>query len=458
MGRGKTKTLQASIAVTTVAFSAVVAYAQTPNSPLTVDLSFSTSLEINTNPGLSSGPASTEFSLSEDLSFTLRNETSLQLLEITGETGFALTSTVGGGSSVSVESPMVELTYARGSANADLEVNSSYWSGDVTSSFDADPTSSVFLIVDTGTLVIADHALAINWGLNAPIGFSLNADYAGLFYDGTTNPELFDSTTTTLAASANVRFSPVTTGSFTALVEDYTSNDAFSTNSLTNEYTFQVDNQLANGLLLSGNAGFRDTSTTASGTTTTEDGFFAGVDLTQPVSNGTYFGGIQFDGSESASSTAVTLGRSLDLVDGSISASVTADVVAGASTQILGTASYLKELSDGSITVDFSQSLTENSLSEDVKLSNIGIAYEKNLNSSSDLNLAFDFSRSEDAGVGAAVTLNRSTLSASYSRELTPSWGLSVGYAREQNSGSAISSASSDSVFLTLTKDIQFGF
>lgn len=458
MGRGKTKTLQASIAVTAVAFSAAVAYAQTPNSPLTVDLSFSTSLEINTNPGLSSGPASTEFSLSEELGFSFLNETSLQMLEITGETGFALTSTAGGGSSVSVESPMIELTYSRESANSDLQLNSSYWRGDVTSAFDADPTSSVFLIVDTGTLVIVDHALEINWGLNAPIGFSLYADYAGQFYDGTTDAALFDSTVTTLAASANVRFSSATTGSFTAFVEDDTSDDLFSTNSLTNEYTFQVDNQLASGLLLSGNAGYRDVSTTASGATTTESGFFAGVDLTQPVSNGTYFGGVQFDGSESASSTAVTLGRSLDLVDGLISASVTADTVAGAGTQFLGTASYLKELSDGNITVDFSQTLTENSLDEDVKLSTFGIGYLKNLNSNSDLSLTFDFSRSEDAGVGAVATLNRSILSASYSRELTPSWGLSVGYAREQSSGSAISSASSDSVFLTLTKDIQFGF
>jgi len=102
--------------------------------------------------------------------------------------------------------------------------------------------------------------------------------------------------------------------------------------------------------------------------------------------------------------------------------------------------------------------LSTNYLGEDIKYSTLGFAYNKALNSDSGINLSMNLSRSEDGGAGAAPTLNRTTVSASYSRALTPDWDVTMGYSHRTNSGSAISSARSDSVFLTLTRDLKFGF
>ena len=72
--------------------------------------------------------------------------------------------------------------------------------------------------------------------------------------------------------------------------------------------------------------------------------------------------------------------------------------------------------------------------------------------------MALNASRSEDAGAGAAATLNRATVSATYSRELTADWDMLLGYSHRASSGSAVATANADSVFLTLTRNIQFGF
>ena len=192
--------------------------------------------------------------------------------------------------------------------------------------------------------------------------------------------------------------------------------------------------------------------------TTTTSGIFGGLDVTQTLPNGSVYGGLQFDDSGASSSTALTIGRSLDLPSGTLSANLTADWSGVGSAQILGTANYTQQLPDGSVSVDFSQTLTTDSLSQDIKFSTLGIGYQKSLNSNTGLSLDLDLRRTEDAGGGVAATLNRASLSAAYTQALTPDWDLSVGYTHLQNSGSAIASATSDKVFLRLTRDIQFGF
>ncbi|MEE9389206.1 MAG: hypothetical protein V3U96_11410 [Paracoccaceae bacterium] len=459
MRPGIIKTLQATVtAVTAASFSVAVANAQAEISPVSVNLTFASNLSLDTNPTLSAVSAGSVFRASEDVGLHFMSETSTQIFQFSVATGLALSKTVGGGTSTSFSDPQYSLRYTRNAANANLDLSAAYTSGAVSSSFDIDPTSAVFIIVDTGTLDTSDAAIAYNWGLNAPLGFSVSASYAGRTYSGTTNPALFNTVSTVLSAGANLRISPATQGTLTATVTDYSASDAFSTNRSTRDLGFNVTHDLARGLTIDGAVGFRTVATTASGTTTTDQGLMGGVNLTQALANGTIYGGIQADGTGASTATSLTFGRSLELPDGSLSASLTADITAGAAPQILGSLSYLKQLPDGSISVDASQSLTTDSLSQDVKASTIAIAYQKDLNSDSGLSLSFDISRVEDSGAGVADTLNRATLTATYSRALTQDWGMSVGYSHRQNSGSAIATASSDRVFLTLTRDLQFGF
>ncbi len=457
MSRGITKTIRVALTVTVVAFGAIPqAIAQ--NSAISGGFTFTTSVDLDTNPDLAAVSPGTDLDVSETLGFSVRSETSTQLLEFFGNTDLTFTQTLGGSSTSTFNSPTGTLHYYREAADSNLDLSGSYWTGDVINAFDADPTTATSIIVDAGTLTTAKAALVYNWGVNAPLGFSLNASYNQREYKGITNPLLFDETTSIIGASANIRISPSTQGTLAAAYKDYVATDAISTNTQTTDYSFSVNHDLANALALTGNVGYRDKKTTASGISTVENGLLGGIGLTQTLTNGSVFGDIQFDGSATNNSTALSFGRSLDLPDGNLTARVTADFVSGSNVQLLASASYTKQLSDGDISLDLSQSLYTDNLDQDIKFSTLAVAYQKALNSNAGINLSLDLSRSEDGGAGSAAALNRATLSASYSQALTPDWDISVGYSHRQKSGEAISTANSDSVFLTLTRGLQFGF
>ncbi len=456
MSRGKIKTIQAALTVMVVAFGATETVAQ--NSGFSGNIALTSTVDFDTNPGLVAVSPGTVFGITEKLGFSVKSETSTQLLEFVGNAGLSYSQTFGGGTVTSFNTPTGTLRYFRESANSNLDLSGSFWTGDVVSSFDADPSAATSIIVDTGTLTTANAALVYNWGVNSPLGFSLNASYDQRDYESITNPLLFDETTSQIGALANLRISPSTQGTLSVNYIDYVAGDAISTNSQTTDFSFGVNHDLANALLLTGNVGFRDKTTTASGVTTVSNGFFGGVGLTQTVSNGSVFGNVRFDGSRALTTTALTFGRSLDLTDGSLTGTLTADMVTGADVQLLATAAYTKQFTDGAFSLDLSQALYTDNLGQDIKQSNLAIAYQKNLNSNAGLNLSLDLSRSENGGAGSFAALNRATLSASYSQALTSDWDVAVGYAHRQNSGDAIATASSDSVFLTLTRNLQFGF
>ncbi len=216
--------------------------------------------------------------------------------------------------------------------------------------------------------------LVFNTGVNAPVGFSLTASYTDNDFAGTTNPALFDSTTTRVGVSANLRLSPSTQGTLSASYTDYVSGATppITTESQTTAYNVAVSHDLASSLTLNGNIGYREKDSVAGGPVT-ESGFFGGVDLVRDLPDGTIFGGVNVDDSGSTTSTALTFGRTLDLPDGSLTASLEVNNTTGSGVQLLGKAAYQQNLPTGSLSVDLNQSLTTNTLDQDVKVSSLGI-------------------------------------------------------------------------------------
>lgn len=458
MSRGIRKKIQAAIAIPVVAFAATETFAQNLNSPVTGQLTFTTAADFNTNRGLAAVSAGNSLDISERLGFSIRSETRTQVLEFFGSTGLTYSKTVGSATTSTFNKPKVTLHYFRESADSNLDLSTNYWVGDVSSVFDADPTAAVSIIVDTGTLARTGAVFDYNWGINAPLGFSVNASYDQRDYAGITNPNLFDSDTVTLGLSAKLRLSPTTRGTISARRTDYKSSDALSTSSETTNYTLGVNHDLSGGVSINGTLGYRDKNTTSGGTTTNSNGYFASAGISKALPRGSVFSNVKVDQSGATTATSLSFGHNMDLPDGTLSASVTADWSAGSKAQFLGSVGYTKELPDGSISLSLKQSISTNNVGEDIKYSNLGISYQKALNSASGVNLSLNLSQSEDGGAGSAATLSRATMSASYSQALTPDWDLSVGYTHRRNSGSAIAIAESDSIFLTLMRDVRFGF
>ena len=459
MGRGKLLKQQAKISAMILALSAGVAFAQTLDSPISGTVSLTSSVDANTNKFLDAASPGSTVDISERLSFSLITQNSIHLLEVSGSATLNFDD-IGGGASADFQPPTVTLHYARDTGSSNLDASASFFNGTVVSSFDLDPTEAVFIIVDTGTLTTIGADLALSTGVNAPLGFSFTASYKDKDYDGTSpgNLALFDSTTTVVGASANLRLSPSTQGTLSASFTDYVSDDATATEKKTTEFNFSVSHESASALVLNANIGFREKQTIAGGPATTTSGLFGGVDLVRDMPNGSVFGGVRFDATGAANSATLTFGRTLELPNGSLNASLEANKTEGNSVQFLGKATYSQDMPTGSLSVNLNQSLSTNTLDQDIKVSTLGIDYDRALTGSSGLNLALDISRSQDAGAGAADTLNRATVSATYSQELTPGWDMLLGYKHRLSSGSAVATANSDSIFLTLTRSIQFGF
>ena len=457
MKPGRAGTVQASLVISVAAFAAAGAFAQTPNSSPTAILTFSSTADVNSNRGLATVSPGATFRFTEDIGFSILTETSTQSLELSGSAGFRLDRRASGTFSSALSTPNARLRYTREGANADLSLNANYRSNDVSSAYLADPLDPFSLIVDSGTLTRLDASFAASFMTNAPLSFALSASYDDRDYVGTTDPALFDENTVALGITANLRLSPTTQAALNATQTNYVSGDPAGTRYVENEYSLSVTHELASATVLGGNIGFRDRTTTASGATSQSTGVFAGLDVSRELPNGSINAGVSFDRSGSGPvSTALTFGRSLDLPSGSLSASITADFEPGSSPRFSGTAGYNQELPDGSLAVDLSQSFETDSLGQDIRFSSLGVAYNKTINSVSGVSLEMNVSRSEDAGGGTAATMDRASLSAIYARELGSDWNLSVGYTHEQTGG--VSRAASDSVFLTLTKDLQFAF
>lgn len=452
------KALQAITTSTVVALGAAVTPVWAQNSPVSGNLSFSSSISTNTNPGLVTSPTGAVFDVSEKLAFSIRSENSTQFIAISGRTGVSFSSSASGGSSTTFDKPQGSLQYYRDGSNANLDLTAKVWSGDVISSFDNDPSSAINIIVDTGTLEQTSFGLVANWGLAGPINYSLSAKYDLDNYVGTTDPSLFDTSTSVLKAQATLRLSPTTQGSFSLTRTADAADDGFSSHSETADYAFSLNHQANATLTLKANLGYQVRSSTVSGATTASDGYLAGAGFVQALQTGTIFGDVSYDATRPVTSGFATVGRSIDFPLGTLRGSLTADWATGRATQVLGSANYSRQFSDGALDVNFSQSVSTDRLSRDVKYSTIGIAYQKALNSDTGIDLSLNLSRSEDGGRGSVATLNRTTLATSYTRALNSDWNMSLGYQHRSYSGSAATTTNSDSVFFTLTKNLQFGF
>ena len=459
MGRGRFFG-HTAIAIATAALSSAGVSAQTanPNSPVVLDMDLVTSVDINNNRDLDVVSPGTTYSASETLSFGITSQTRVQVLKFSSSAALRFLDTPGDGSSFDFENPNLRLSYSREAADSNINLSASYRVSDVVDAIDGDEPTSEDLTPDTGSLTAYSASLNYQVGVNAPLGFSLNASISDRDYSDPTDPDLFDNSKNSIGVSASLRFSPVTQGILSASRNASSSDNAGSTDKVTTSYGFSVSHELRRALTLDATLGHRSVETTDFGVVSESSGFYGGIDAVQAMPNGSVFGGVNFDSSSSDDKISLTFGRSMDLPDGSLSASLTASQGDTSGTQFLGSLNYVRDLPTGAVSVGLSQSITSNAADEDVKFSKLGIGYSQELTAASGLNLALDLSRSEDAGGGTVDTKNRADFTASYSRELTPEWDLSLGYKHRRYTVTGSPTASSDSLFLTLSRSLALGF
>jgi len=459
MGRGSTFG-QTAIAIATVSLLSTNSNAQESGlgTPFVASLDLSTRVESDSNAGLDTVSAGTTFEASQSLNFAISSETRVQKLSFNTGTTLKFVDSPGGGTSSDLSDPTLRLSYSREGANSDVSAALSYRESDVNDAISAEDSTVDDVTVDTGKLEVTTASVSLNFANNAPFRYSFSAAMTDRNYSDTTDPDLFDKSTETLSASAFFRISPVTEASAKVSRTATSSENPEQTEKETVSYSLGMSHEFRQGLTLNGELGYRTVDTTEFPLFTTTEGTFGSLDIEQEVGNGKIFGGVDFDASDGDESVSLTFGRDIDLPDGSLSASLTIFNSDDDGTQYLGSLDYSRDMPTGALTVGLTQSISTDEDDEDSKFSKLGLGYSQELNSVSRVGLALDLSQSQDIGTGASETKSRANLTATYSRSLTKDWDLSVGYKHRRYDVTGSDTAVSDSIFMTLSRNIAFGF
>ena len=454
MSRGQRAVKRTTLlAIVAVALSGGLGHAQTVNSARTGSIDLTTRLQYDTNPNLTTGAASGQFSASERLDFSVLTETRSQQFQADG--GGAIRYDDANG--LTFVRPDIRLRYSMDAKNSDVTARFGYRETDVVGFFDIDPSAATILISDPGTLRTLSGGATVNLAKNAPFTFSASVDHTAVEVRNTIDPTLFDTFDTTVSASAGLRFSGVTQGTLTVSHNIFSADDATQTLTNTTSANFSISHEVKSALTVTGDVGYLRRDLELSGTSTVRDGFRVGVGVDQARPAGNVFGRLTFDRTRPTERSSLTIGGSRQLPAGNLNGSLTASYVPGTGYEFCGSAGYDQQLPDGSFRFNLDQSFQTDQNDNETLTTRFGLGYRKNVTATSNLSVNFNFARIEDAGAGTTPTVDRATLAATYDRAITPDWNMSVGYAHRLLSDAG-GRADSDSVFLSLSRNVQFGF
>lgn len=385
------------------------------------------SLDLTDNLGLEVPSAGSAADLTTGLSFGFLTETRTSRLAIDGSIGLRVAS--GGnlsGTETRLSDPSLTLSYGRNSANASLQFDAYLRETDIDflralTDFPTDPDGGIILPEDladlTGTGTRRSHGvdLGLTWGDNARVGFGLSAGLSGLRYANTSSASLFDSDRRNVGATLRLSLSDSSDLTFGLRYGTFTSADPTSTRRNT----------------VSFDAGFSQTLATGSLT----------ADLTtSKTEDGTQIG--------------FSVGRAYSLPRGTLSASLGATRGVDGNANLTGALNLQQTLPRGQFSVGLRRSVSAGSDDSEQLVTALSIDLMQTLTPLSSVQLGLDYVRNEQTATGART--DNASLAASYNRDLTPDWGLNLGYRYGMRDQTDSGRAKENSVFLTLSRDFVF--
>jgi hypothetical protein len=372
---------------------------------LTVDLS--ARLFHDSNPDLLPQGSPSETTGALDLSFGLIQETEVSTLALQGSLGLLDTE------NSPASDPSLALTYDRLGANADFHVDAALQQSDVTSTTDITNFET-----GQGQRRVADLNAALNLNTSRPLGFGLTAGVSDISYHDNPSPDLIDSRTLDLGTTLRADLSTVLHATLGLSISRFTQDG-------------QPD---------------RDTT-----------GYSAGLVLDRPTGplslqllvEDTPDGQrerLGFDQQSDAPVFGGQLGYGLGVTRG----------VSG-KTYLDGALHYGRDLPRGALRVDLTRDVTSGAETDSETVqsrASLGVSQEVTANSS--LALAVDWAEQRDTLTGQ--TDANTTLSATWSQELTADWALDLGYSHLVRDQDEIGRGQSDQVSLALRRSFSLRF
>lgn len=462
-----TGTNVAGTTATTATTAATAATGTTAAAParggLQFDIGISSSVTVDDNFQLQPTSKGTSTIWDNRLDFNLSSVTGVQDLSLTGSGVFRYAD-IPGRSISGFEDPTVRLRYRVDGVNSQLTLTGRYRYVDreFLDPFQIEQEETNFngFYAGGGTVTFKNAALNYVTGINDPLTFTLDLSHDEKDYDAAaiaSNSRLFNNKTDSIDASVAMKLSPLTSLRFSAGLTDYSAEDPNRTQRQTTDYAIGVVQDINPVLVLDAQIGYTEVETDTILGSTRRDGTTGAVTLTQTLPNGTVFASLDSTLNQNGTRTTLRFGRDLQLPLGNLRASVGGIKTPGGETYVIATVAYSRQLKSSDISVALNRSVSTNNVNEDVLDTRLTIGYGYEINNDSRINLALNWGRSESAGIGAAPTIERTTLRASYSRDLTQDWAMTGGVQlRHRSDSSIVGDSESNSVFLSLDRTFNF--
>jgi len=372
---------------------------------LTFDLS--TRLFHDSNPGLLPQGSPSETNGALDLSFALNQETEVSKLALQGSLGLLDTE------NAPASDPALALTYDRLGANADVHVDAALQQSDVTSTSDIANFET-----GQGQRRVADLNAALNVNTSRPLGFGLRAGVSDISYHDNPSPDLIDSRTLDLGTTLRADLSTVLHAELGLSVSRFTQDG-------------QPD---------------RDTT-----------GYSAGLVLDRPT--GPLALQLTVEDTPDGQRERLGFDRQSDapVFGGQLAYGLGVTHGVSGKTYLDGALHYDRDLAQGTLRLDLTRDVTAGAETDSETVqSRASLGVSQDVTATGSLALAVDWAEQRDTLTGQ--TDANTTLSATWSQELTADWALDLGYSHLVRDQDTVGRGQSDQVSLALRRSFSLRF
>lgn len=363
----------------------------------------------------------------------------------------------GNNTSTGLTDPRVGLRYVREGANAQFNLDGFYRESDIAltgpvwSFLDAEgdiilPRDYSFL-QGSGQRQAYGFNAVLDLGRDTPLGVLLTAGANGVNYQNST-AGLSDYDQTDLGITPRFRFNSVTTGVIDLGLTNYKSG-TLERETTTYEVGFdrELDSVSTFGLRL----GTTDVKTTEFGIDTTVSGPSGSINYNRTLSNGQFSASYQQTQNQDGNLATLSVFRSLDLPNGSLSGSIGVAKQESADPQPIGSLTWRQQGATGSFDLSFNRYVGLSS-DDEYTLTNVfaaGYTYEINAISS----LRIDVGSTLSDATAVSNKIRRANAALVYSRELTDDWQMNAGLTYSLRDETTVGRADSNGVFFTIGRN-----
>lgn len=331
--------------------------------------------------------------------------------------------------------PAAALHYSIEAARARLSLDASYSESALSQSRplwdfrDEDnvitPPSDLANLQGTGDRQASNFSFDYEAGIDAPIGFRLQATRDSVKYINATTAAPTDYDRANVKLSTYFRFSPGTAGVIDLSASRY-NNNVVGTTEDSRSIGVGFDRELATGAMVSARVGYTDGDpNNTGGTAQSSSGVTGSLNYSQPTPNGSFGASYALTRNASGDVDTLSVQRSIILPTGSLAFNVGASSLQGGSPELIGGLSWQHQMPTSTISLSLDRRVQVDSNNDNVFVTSLAGQFRHQVNAQSSIFANVSYFLTDGSSTSNDVA--RTDLSMGYSYELTSDWDLNAG-------------------------------